>query len=366
MVAALGSPAIAHELRPAIDSVAVMSDGGVELGISLNLEAAMAGIGPEHVDTQDSADAPVYDNLRALGPDEIRAAFAGFEDRFLEGLFLSTEDGTSIDLSVTSLEVPEASDLSMARHSEVTLAGQLPSGAQALTWRYDPRFGDSVIRLQGSGPSEVIHSEFLRAGDSSQPMAIEGIERQGPLDVLRNYIEAGFLHVVPLGLDHILFVVGLFLLSPRPRPLLWQVSAFTLAHTITLALGVTGTVALPSAPVEILIAASIAYVAIENLFTARLHPWRPVLVFGFGLLHGLGFAGVLAEFGLPEEHFALALVAFNLGVELAQLTVIALCFLAVGWAMKRGWYRQAIVAPVSLAIAALAFYWILERGGLLA
>jgi hypothetical protein len=158
----------------------------------------------------------------------------------------------------------------------------------------------------------------------------------------------------------------LFLLSPRLRPLLWQVSAFTLAHTITLALGATGTVELPSAPVEFLIAASIAYVAIENLFTSRLYPWRPALVFGFGLLHGLGFAGVLAEFGLPQEHFVLALVGFNIGVEIAQLTVIGLCFLAVGWAMNRAWYRQAIVAPVSVAIAAMAFYWMLERGGLLA
>jgi hypothetical protein len=118
--------------------------------------------------------------------------------------------------------------------------------------------------------------------------------------------------------------------------------------------------------VEFLIAASIAYVAIENLFTARLRPWRPALVFGFGLLHGLGFAGVLAEFGLPEEQFVLALVAFNVGVEIAQLTVIGLCFLAVGWAMRRPWYRPAIVAPASVAIAAMAVYWMAERGGLLA
>jgi hypothetical protein len=226
-----------------------------------------------------------------------------------------------------------------------------------------------VIRLQGAsddaGGDEVIYSEFVRAGATSQPIAVEGTQRSA-LQVLANYVEAGFLHVLPLGLDHILFVVGLFLLSPRLKPLLWQVSAFTAAHTITLALGATGVVVLPSAPVEFLIAASIAYVAIENLFTARLRPWRPALVFGFGLLHGLGFAGVLAEFGLPEEQFVLALVAFNVGVEIAQLTVIGLCFLAVGWAMRRPWYRPAIVAPASVAIAAMAVYWMAERGGLLA
>ncbi|HLM47595.1 MAG TPA: HupE/UreJ family protein, partial [Myxococcaceae bacterium] len=325
---------------------------------------AMAGIEPDHANTDDSPNAPVYDDLRALGPDALRDAFSGFEERFLQGVSLATEDGTPVALSVLSLDVPDAPDLSLARHSEVTLSGRLPEGAEALVWRYDPSFGASVVRLQGPGEEEVTYSEFLQAGSSSQPIAIEGVA-QSARQVLTNYVEAGFLHVLPLGLDHILFVVGLFLLSPRFRPLLWQVSAFTLAHTITLALGATGTVVLPSAPVEILIAASIAYVAIENLFTSRLHPWRPALVFGFGLLHGLGFAGVLAEFGLPENHFVLALVAFNIGVELAQLTVIGLCFLAVGWAMNRTWYRPAIVAPVSVAIAAMAFYWMLERGGLL-
>jgi len=364
LILAFAGPAAAHELRPAIATVVVAPEGEVAVDVSLNLEAAMAGIEPDHANTDDSPNAPVYDDLRALGPDALRDAFSGFKERFLQGVSLATEDGTPVALSVLSLDVPDAPDLSLARHSEVTLSGRLPEGAEALVWRYDPSFGASVVRLQGPGEEEVTYSEFLQAGSSSQPIAIEGVA-QSARQVLTNYVEAGFLHVLPLGLDHILFVVGLFLLSPRFRPLLWQVSAFTLAHTITLALGATGTVVLPSAPVEILIAASIAYVAIENLFTSRLHPWRPALVFGFGLLHGLGFAGVLAEFGLPENHFVLALVAFNIGVELAQLTVIGLCFLAVGWAMNRTWYRPAIVAPVSVAIAAMAFYWMLERGGLL-
>lgn len=365
IAASLGTPAAAHELRPAIATMIVAPDSELEVGVTLNLEAAMAGIEPEHSNTQNSPNAPLYDDLRALGPDELQAAFAGFEERFLQGISLTTEDGTPVNLFVESLNVPEAPDLALARHSEVTLTGRLPEGAEALVWSYDPSFGASVIRLQGPDEEEVSYSEFLTAGSSSQPIAVEGME-QSATEVLANYVEAGFLHVLPLGLDHILFVVGLFLLSPHLKPLLWQVSAFTLAHTITLALGATGTVELPSAPVEFLIAASIAYVAIENLFTARLRPWRPALVFGFGLLHGLGFAGVLAEFGLPQEHFVLALVAFNIGVEVAQLTVIGLCFLAVGWAMNRAWYRAGIVAPASLGIAAMAFYWMLERAGLLA
>ena len=112
---------------------------------------------------------------------------------------------------------------------------------------------------------------------------------------------------------------------------------------------------------ETLIAASIAYVTVENLFTAHLYPWRPILVFAFGLLHGLEFAGVLEEIGLPDRHFVVALVASDVGVEVAQVAVIALCFLAVGVTLRRPWYRPAIVVPASVAITAMAVYWMAER-----
>ena len=110
-------------------------------------------------------------------------------------------------------------------------------------------------------------------------------------------------HILPKGLDHILFVLGIFLLSPRWKTMLLQVTAFTVAHSITLGLSIYGIVSLPSRIVEPLIALSIAYVAIENLLTRELKPWRLALVFMFGLLHGLGFAGVLRELGLPREEF---------------------------------------------------------------
>jgi hypothetical protein len=363
LAAALPGAAAAHELRPAIATLAVAPDGAVALDLTLNLEAVLAGIGPDHADTADSPGAPAYDRLRALDPEALDEAFAGFEDRFLDGLSLSTPDGTPVPLSVAALEVPEAPDPALARHSEVTLAGRLPEGAEALVWRYDPAFGHSVIRLWEG--EEVTASEYVTASNASQPLALEGARRSA-WEVAANYLQVGYVHVLPLGLDHILFVLGLFLLSPRLGPLLWQVSAFTLAHTIALALGATGTVLLPSRPVETLIAASIVYVALENLFTARLHPWRPALVFAFGLLHGLGFAGVLTEIGLPRENVVPALVAFNIGVELAQVTVIMAAFLLVGWAMRQDWYRRAIAIPFSVAIAVTASAWVLERSGLLA
>ncbi len=162
------------------------------------------------------------------------------------------------------------------------------------------------------------------------------------------YLKLGFTHIMPNGFDHILFVLGIYLLSGRARTVLMQVSAFTIAHSITLGLSLYGVLSVPSRIVEPMIAVSIAYVAIENIFLSELKPWRIALVFGFGLLHGLGFAGALKDLALPRSEFLTALVTFNVGVEAGQLSVIAAAFLLVGWHCRnRAWYRGRVVVPAS-------------------
>ena len=116
---------------------------------------------------------------------------------------------------------------------------------------------------------------------------------------MRTYLKLGFSHIVPAGPDHILFVLGIFLLSRKLKPILQQVTAFTIAHTLTLVLASMAWSRLPPSVVEPLIALSIVFVAVENILTPELKPSRIALVFAFGLLHGLGFAGVLSELGLP-------------------------------------------------------------------
>ena len=144
--------------------------------------------------------------------------------------------------------------------------------------------------------------------------------------------------------------------------MLLQVTAFTIAHTITLALTIYGVVSLRPAIVEPAIALSIVYVAVENIATSELKPWRIALVFGFGLLHGMGFAGVLSQLGLPRSEFLTALLCFNAGVELGQLSVILAAFLLLGLPFRRKpWYRRRVVVPASLAIAAVGLYWAIQR-----
>jgi hypothetical protein len=168
--------------------------------------------------------------------------------------------------------------------------------------------------------------------------------------------------MLPRGFDHVLFVLGIFLLSPRTRDGLWQVSAFTVAHSITLGLSVYGLAVVPPRLVEPLIGVSIIYVAIENICLSRVGPWRVALVFGFGLLHGFGFAGALRAAGLPRSEFPVALVSFNVGVEAAQLAVLGLAFVLIGWQYRQcDWYRRRIVVPASAGIGCTAVCWVIER-----
>ena len=236
----------------------------------------------------------------------------------------------------------------------------MPSGDAPVVIGWQSEMGALVVRQMGAGPEG--YTGYLTGGAASEPIPRTGTVQQSAAKVFLDYVGIGFEHIIPKGLDHILFVLGLFFLAMRLRPLLWQISAFTLAHTITLAMGMLGLVTVPAAVVEPLIAASIVYVGVENVLTRGLSPWRPAVVFGFGLLHGLGFASVLTDIGLAPSLFVTGLIGFNIGVELGQLAVIAAAFLLVGyWFGRKPWYQSLIANPASIAIALIGAYWVVER-----
>jgi hypothetical protein len=168
------------------------------------------------------------------------------------------------------------------------------------------------------------------------------------------WLPLGLRHALT-GADHLLFVAGLVVLVERLRPLLLAITAFTLAHSLTLAAAALGALVLPQAPVEACIALSLVLLAVELTRPAPTGPaWR--LAAGFGLLHGLGFAGALAGVGLPVEQRAVALLGFNVGIELAQLAVVAVMILPARLLRRRGWQRAAAYGVGPLGVA-----WMLER-----
>lgn len=350
--------AIAHEVMPAIADMEVI-DGRLSFKIEANVEGIVAGVNlAEVTDTNEAPEAADYDRLRALDPDGLRSAFERVWPAFAGQIVVRVGE-TELSLELDGVEVPEVGDSSLLRNSVISFSAPLPETARTVEFMWAEELGAIVIRQMGV---EEPYDAYLAPGEATDPIQLAGGDKMTALEAFVFYVPVGFEHIVPLGLDHILFVLGLFLLSTKLKPLLWQVSAFTLAHTVTLALAALGYVNAPGTIVEPLIAASIVFVAVENILTNGLSKWRPFIVFGFGLLHGLGFASVLGEYGLPEGNFIPALIGFNIGVEFGQLAVILVAFLAVGlWFGKKDWYRRVISVPASVGIALIGAYWFLER-----
>ena len=188
------------------------------------------------------------------------------------------------------------------------------------------------------------------------------LEQAPAKDVVWYYLKLGFQHIIPSGPDHILFVISLCLLSTKISTIIWQASAFTIAHTITLALSMKNIIVAPPDLVEPIIALSICFVAVENLLITELKAWRVVIVFLFGLIHGMGFASALNEIGLPRNKFYTSVFSFNVGVELGQITIIFLVFALLIYRFgKKEWYRKYIVYPLSVIIAVIAAWWTIQR-----
>ena len=260
----------------------------------------------------------------------------------------------------------------------------IPEGSNGYKIEADKSGQFSVVFLNTVDGKEVERIAVLFPGEKSFVLDVTEIDRNDAPDVKKkdstasnseesvkpdqggkwatfvNYIREGFVHVLPLGLDHILFILGIFLFSRSWRNLIWQVTMFTVAHTITLGLASAGKVTVPGSVVEPIIAASIAVIALENIFHPKFSKWRLVVVFVFGLIHGLGFAGALGDLGISRNLFMISLLGFNVGVEVGQLAVVAIAFALTFW-MKDAPFRKFVVIPVSILISLFGIWWTFER-----
>jgi hydrogenase/urease accessory protein HupE len=217
-------------------------------------------------------------------------------------------------------------------------------------------------KLAGMSLLAFILSSWLFPSAAMAHAANLDLSKLSRTDVVFIYLKLGYTHILPLGLDHILFVVSIFLLNPKLKPVIWQATAFTVAHSITLGLAMYGVITPPAYLVEPIIALSILFVALENILTDKLRPSRIAIVFAFGLIHGLGFASALSGLGLPRQEFVTAIITFNVGVELGQITIILACWFLIGkWFGSKPWYRTRIVYPLSGVIAVIALFWTIQR-----
>jgi hypothetical protein len=265
-------------------------------------------------------------------------------------------DGIRLALTVASVtRLPDSERVA------IRLSAPMPPRAAEFTWRTSLIFGSYplVMRRAGDDATDSDVVQWLNGPQTSRVMRVDDILPRIDGWAL---VVVGFTHIVPKGFDHILFVVGLFLIARRFREVLAQVTAFTIAHSVTLGLGVLGVVSVPSAIVEPLIALSIVYVAVENLYARSLSRSRLVVVFVFGLLHGLGFAEALGNLDLSPATMLRSLLAFNVGVEAGQLTVLAgAAAVVAACRLPHPCYERWIVRPASALIGVAGIFWAVER-----
>ncbi len=353
-------------VRPALIEISVYTSGKINIEIRASIEALMTGINGRFSNTKQSPNAKQYDVYRQMEADELEKAFELFKEKLVNGIDVKLDD-KSTALKIATVSIPEPGYTKVPRISTISLEGTVDRNNKFLTWYYPQRFGDHATRVrQIDKDNELWHwseHQWIKDDVYTNPYSLgEIFTRLSFIEVLETYTIAGFQHIIPMGMDHILFVLGIFLLSKSLKPLLWQVTMFTVAHSITLSFSMLAIFSLSARLVEPLIALSIAYVAVENIIRPELHRSRLWIVFCFGLLHGLGFASVLSEFGMPNNDFVLALIGFNIGIEFGQLAVLLAAFVGISiWFKDQKLYRNWVVIPASLVIGITGLYWCWER-----
>ncbi|AWT61004.1 MAG: hypothetical protein DF168_02229 [Candidatus Moanabacter tarae] len=342
----------------------------VEVGLKVDLTRIVGG-------------PTAYYNLTQT-PDEQR--MINLEGALAKGVKLSCDnqqvvlDTKQVDFPILNLEDFKA--IYAAPMTSIRWRGRINPAGKDLRFRIMPNLpiGTPIALTFLERQQKRTMTRWIEAGEVSQPFSVRKkvvtinrdlsptpTEREKDITMVKwlnsawIYLKLGFVHILPYGSDHILFVLGLFLFSVQLRPLLAQVTCFTFAHTITLALGIIGFLTPPAKVVEPLIAFSIAYIGFENIARAKPNPSRLVIISLFGLVHGLGFAGVLKDVGLPKQEFISALVFFNIGVEFGQIGVLLCAFSILGWFRKWRHFRKAILIPCSAVISVIGTVWAVAR-----
>lgn len=382
----------AHDIRPAVMDIGFSQNGSDYLDVRLGFtaESYLAGMDVSGLsDTDNSPVADEYNRLRMLPPEQLGALVEQVFPQLAQDIVIALDQQIFApgswelqDIIVEDVTNPELIRETQIRFrvpfptpapesSPESSPASSPDGQAMVNINWPMAMGGLLIRQHGDN-SNASYVEFLPVGGQSRGFALGEIYQLSLFDIVQRYIHSGIIHIVPHGLDHILFVIGLLAFSRSGHHLLLQISLFTVAHTLTLAAASLGLITLSPALVEPLIALSIAYIGVENLLrsspqiTPQFTLMRGGVVFAFGLLHGLGFASVLADFGLPDTAFLASLISFNIGVELGQLIVVIPLFVLFRYILAEPKYYKIIFqVPVSVLIALTGIYWALERVGMI-
>ena len=352
-----------HEIKPSIIDYKI-EENNILLNIRLNAELILSDIDASKItDTNSSSFSDIYDSLRLLTEDKLRELFIESWTDIQSKINFNINDETR-KLEFLDLVIETNKNFEISRESIVYLKFSINEDAEFFTFEWDEKFGPIIIReIDDLKDDDDLYTEYLQSGLKTDKIFIKERNVKSIFKSIVDYFILGIQHIIPKGLDHILFIVGLFFFSVNLRPLLIQVTMFTIAHSITLIFVTVSFININPLIVEPIIALSIAYVGIENIFKKYVKEYlRYIIIFFFGLLHGLGFALVLSDIGYQSSKLILNLISFNFGIEAAQILIILFLYLviAVTFSNKK-YYKYIFQIPASLLIALVGIYWFFDR-----
>ena len=352
-----------HEIKPSIIDYKI-EENNILLNIRLNAELILSDIDASKItDTNSSSFSDIYDSLRLLTEDKLKELFIKSWTDIQSKINFNINDETR-KLEFLDLVIETNKNFEISRESIVYLKFSINEDAEFFTFKWDEKFGPIIIReIDDLKDDDDLYTEYLQSGLKTDKIFIKERNVKSIFKSIVDYFILGIQHIIPKGLDHILFIVGLFFFSVNLRPLLIQVTMFTIAHSITLIFVTVSFININPLIVEPIIALSIAYVGIENIFKKYVKEYlRYFIIFFFGLLHGLGFALVLSDIGYQSSKLILNLISFNLGIEAAQILIILFLYLVIGVTFSnKKYYKYIFQIPVSLFIALVGIYWFLDR-----
>ena len=352
-----------HEIKPSIADFSI-NESSLTFEIRLNAELILSGIDASDIQNTDNSNLSYkYDDLRKLPDNDLKENIMSNWDNISQNIYIKL-DGDVQELNLLSIEIINQRNYEVTRDTIINFHIPLDKKNTSFSFSMSKKFGSIILREQNLYKNvDQLYTNYLNSGDASDLINLNHTVALTKINSFIKYLFLGIEHIIPKGLDHMLFIIGLFLFSNLIRPLLLQVTMFTIAHTITLVIASLSLINVNGSIVEPLIALSIVYIGVENIFKKYSNTKiRYYVIFLFGLLHGLGFALVLKDVGLDYSNLLMNLVSFNIGVEIAQIFILFLLYLTIGlFFSKKKYYKIIFQIPLSLFISLIAIYWFVER-----
>ena len=354
---------ISHEIKPSIADF-TYDENFLNIKIRLNAELILSNIDASKIsNTNSSSLSDIYDKLRILNKIELENLFKSSWQEISTNIDIKINNETK-KINLINIEVEDIKNFEISRDTHIYLQVLLNNNSEYFTFSWIKKYGPIILRENSNHKLEdELFTEYLQSGIESNQFSFNEKNFKNRLNSFIKFFVLGVQHIIPKGLDHILFIFGLFLFSSSLKKLITQITIFTIAHSITLIFVSLSLMKINPQIVEPIIALSIVYVGVENIFKNYVKEYlRYVVILFFGLLHGLGFALVLSDIGYRSTDLFINLVSFNIGIEVAQISLVLVLYLiiALNFAKSKN-YRIFFQVPSSILISSIGLYWFLER-----